>query len=536
MLNKLKEFLKKYYFYATSYLLAFYSVLFLFFVNQKEYTLHFLSIPLIVSFIFTTIVLVVTKLVFKKIEIFSLLSSLIVFICLSYGRFLEIGKDLNIEIGKNKIDEQIIIGLIVLTIFSLLTFLIFKYKDKLTQINKYVFLIALVLFLFSLFNVISFEMKAKRLFKPAEISKLPTDKKVKPNPSDPDIYYFIFDRYGGPKSLKEQYNFDNSKILDYLEEKGFYVSRNSTTNYPKTFLSLSSSLNMEYLDFLTKQTNGGASGDESITTPLIRNSKVAQFLRSRGYSYYTIGSWWTPTKNNPYADLSFYPKPKAYFGADEFTTGFFNTTIIASVLKTVLKDPIDVSKDPQNNIHRQAALYEFEKVNEVSKFPGPKFVFAHILMPHDPFVFDKNCQPISEEIVEKNNHQTNYINQAQCLNSKIKILTDNILKNSKNPPIIIYQADEGPFPMNKPIPAKQGWGSAETISLKEKFPIFNAYYFPEKNTDQLYQTITPVNSFRVLFNTYFDQKLPLLPDKNYVFKDEENYYKFTEVTDKVNSN
>jgi hypothetical protein len=42
--------------------------------------------------------------------------------------------------------------------------------------------------------------------------------------------------------------------------------------------------------------------------------------------------------------------------------------------------------------------------------------------------------------------------------------------------------------------------------------ILNAYYFPGGN-DDLYPTITPVNTFRLIFNKYFDQDYPLLEDK-----------------------
>lgn len=87
--------------------------------------------------------------------------------------------------------------------------------------------------------------------------------------------------------------------------------------------------------------------------------------------------------------------------------------------------------------------------------------------------------------------------------------------------------------MNDPLPPKQAWGKASDTALAEKYPILNAYYFPDNKTEALYDTITPVNSFRVVFNTYFDQNLPLLPDRNYVFEDEDNYYKFIEVTNRI---
>ena len=42
----------------------------------------------------------------------------------------------------------------------------------------------------------------------------------------------------------------------------------------------------------------------------------------------------------------------------------------------------------------------------------------------------------------------------------------------------------------------------------------NSYYFPDQNYDLLYPTITPVNTFRVILDQYFNQKLSLLEDRS----------------------
>jgi hypothetical protein len=43
-----------------------------------------------------------------------------------------------------------------------------------------------------------------------------------------------------------------------------------------------------------------------------------------------------------------------------------------------------------------------------------------------------------------------------------------------------------------------------------------AYYFPGKDVSELaYPTMTPVNSFRLVFNTYFGGNFPLLEDTSY---------------------
>ncbi len=527
-------FVKENYIFSSPYLIALYTVLFLYANNLRQYTLSVLPIPIALALLFAVFVSAATYLVFKKKEISTVVASTIVFVVLSYSRLFSVLIEQDLRFGGISIPHNTTSVISIFVIVFLVSYASRKYKKRLILLNKLLTYLFLGLILFSSVTIVNFELRAKRGWSGINHSPIVKTDIKKASSSDPDIYYFILDRYAGQKSLSEEYNFDNSTLLSYLESKGFYVASSSTTNYPKTFLSLASSLNMEYMDFLTDKTNGGASGDESIVTPYIRNSKVLEFLKKRGYSVINVGSWWEPTRINPSADVNIFLPKKGYFNSDEFTTGYLNITAVSPIFQYIFHDPMDVSLDPQNNIHRSTALYEFKAFDKIPQMKGPKFVFTHILLPHDPFVFDKNCNPISEKIVNTMHHQENYKNQILCTNSMIKDTIGKVLKNSKNPPVIILQADEGPFPMNVPLPPHQSWGTAETASLREKFPILNAYYFPGKKTTSLYQTITPVNTFRILFNEYFHEDYPLLEDRNYIFQDENNYYKFIDVTNKIN--
>ena len=57
-------------------------------------------------------------------------------------------------------------------------------------------------------------------------------------------------------------------------------------------------------------------------------------------------------------------------------------------------------------------------------------------------------------------------------------------------------------------------------SIREKLnlPILNAYHLPGDGIEALYPNISPVNTFRVIFNEYFGFNLPLLEDQSYVLK------------------
>ena len=68
--------------------------------------------------------------------------------------------------------------------------------------------------------------------------------------------------------------------------------------------------------------------------------------------------------------------------------------------------------------------------------------------------------------------------------------------------------------------------------MKEVFAILNAYYMPEGKDKYLYPEITPVNTFRVIFNSYFGTEFDMLPDKNY-FTKPHRPYRYYEVTERV---
>lgn len=118
-----------------------------------------------------------------------------------------------------------------------------------------------------------------------------------------------------------------------------------------------------------------------------------------------------------------------------------------------------------------------------------------------------------------------YRGQATFVSKKVKSVIENILKNSEQPPIIILSSDHGPGSM-------LDWESLENTNLKERFAILNAYYFPDKDYGILYESITPVNTFRIIFNKYFGASLELLPDANF-FSTYSRPYKFFNVTNTV---
>jgi hypothetical protein len=339
----------------------------------------------------------------------------------------------------------------------------------------------------------------------------------------PDIYYIILDKYASESTLKEEYDFDNSDFLNYLTNKGFYVASQSNSNYLTTDSSLASSLNMTYVNFLEDQL-GADFPDWDPIYRMTQNNKVDQLLQAKGYNLIHIGSWWGITMDDKHADMNF-----DYWHMPYFSTVFFEQTAAYPFLvKTGLFDD-------WNTRHFNCGNYAFDKLSEITSIKGPKFVFAHILLPHQPYVFNSDGTYLPAAEADKRTTEVNYVNQLLYTNSRVEAFINELIASSTTPPIIILQADEGPFPVGTGIDDPSfDWRIAPAKLLQEKMGILNAYYLPGKEENTLYPAITPVNSFRLIFNLYFKANMPLLPDRSYSYVGNRPY-DFVDVTNKVSS-
>jgi hypothetical protein len=180
--------------------------------------------------------------------------------------------------------------------------------------------------------------------------------------------------------------------------------------------------------------------------------------------------------------------------------------------------------DLSYDTHRRIILYAFERLPEIADIEGPKYVFAHIVAPHPPYVFDHAGNPVDPiyPFTLSVEEHTGYIEQLQFINQKLLATIDGILANSETPPIIIIQGDHGPGTMTN-------HDSLGKTCLYERFSIMNAYYLPGVDKDSIPMDLSPVNSFRFIFNTYFHTDLELLPNRQY-FSVSEHFYEFTDVT------
>ena len=372
------------------------------------------------------------------------------------------------------------------------------------------------------------QIAAYGLIEPAIAAPQPSSRSsTAPAAATPDVWYLVFDRYGSASVLSEYYDFDNSSFLDALRERGFYVAEDANANYIKTPLSLVSSLEMEYLDAAELAAEAVSGDDDGPIHRRLRGPlEVPATLREHGYRYYHLANWLEPSSTNALADVSL-----RYEAASEFSL---------AVLRMTLASAFGEAEEPsayERNVLREHTLFEFDALDAIADDPGPKYVFAHFLVPHPPYVFREDGSFVEQEPSGAAAERLGYVEQLTYTNRRILELVDRLLAVPESQrPVIVLQADEGPFPARYDADEwRFDWSAATDDELREKFGILNAYYLPgvEPEDAGLYPSITPVNTFRVIFNTYFGASRPLLDDRVYAHRSQFAWFDIFEVTERV---
>jgi hypothetical protein len=343
----------------------------------------------------------------------------------------------------------------------------------------------------------------------------------------PDIYFIILDGYADKDVLQKYYQYDNSDIIEYLKELGFTIPTKTHSNYAKTSVSVPSTLNFDYIQNFTH-------GIENsifwwLMDPFVQESRAHLFLKKAGYQTIALETDWDIT-NNTHADL--------YLSPYQFHLTQFEGAYLAKTQLNALKPWISkVAFVPSFESHQKLLEFNFETLKHIPELPGPKFVFAHIVAPHPPFIIDdegNHTEPSygftfndAENFFGLGNtsedYKTGYLNKLEFANAELKKTIEAILSKSEVPPIILIQADHGPG-------LRTDFSSSENTCLEERFSIFSAYYLPNLDHNPIPEHFSSVNIFRIVFNEYFSTDLPILENKSYYYFDTIKIYHTEDIT------
>ncbi len=315
----------------------------------------------------------------------------------------------------------------------------------------------------------------------------------------PDIYFLLFDEYTNSKTLKSDFNFENRFLDDHLHSRGFKIIYHSTSNYNITPISIASLLNMNYLSGLHNEKVELRRFLRGVYT--INHNAFTPFLKKEGYeinNYSLFDLDQASAKVDPFV-LRF---------RDEFLFGvtFFHKARrdIGWAIKKFFKDSSLSKRTVQlmeGDLQRISETYK-GAIHEAKKNKVlPQFTYCHFLNTHGPWYFDSvgNRLPAIHSAMETDN-RNDYVNNIIYANKSFIIpIIDSINYNARRPYVIILQGDHG-FTQNP--------GHKEQLVFEN----LNAWYFSDMQYKSLNDSLTSVNTFRIILNKYFGQKLEMLHD------------------------
>jgi hypothetical protein len=494
-----------------------YPLLFLWTVNVSEIYPSTVIRPFLFTLIGSVVLYAILYIAFRNIERAALIGTLILIAFFSYGHAYYDAR--NVPALKILSHHSTLIPLYIV-VFGLgiggILFLIKKYEN----VVRYSNVVSLVLVVIQV-GQLSYAYVGT-FYAARQPVTLQSGLTVTTNRRDlPDIYFIVLDSYMRADAMQQDLGFDNTPFINQLEQMGFYVARCSRLNYDFTRASIAATLNMKYIPNADENDVFG-----STFWTIIKNNEVRRQLESAGYKTVSFqGDYpWVVfddadvllAVNRPAIDSKYiYPFEAMYIqstatiilkamDSNGKISQYFN--VDSSSQKTSSLDLSGLGLDNRDLVreHVTSQLFILDKLPDVPAIAGTKFVYAHIFIPHYPYVLGPDGQIMTDpgfygadrgDAVNDEYQKQGYINQVQYINKRIIPILQTIVNESKTPPIIVLMGDHG-------------------LRDNNRFTGLNAYFLP-KGYGKLYASITPVNSFRLIFGEYFGADYPLLSDISY---------------------
>lgn len=341
---------------------------------------------------------------------------------------------------------------------------------------------------------------------PAEISKFKLQSKLSAQKTEaqtggaahsPDIYYIIFDEFVGFQPMRDYWH--NSANVDpfvaYLKSKGFLVAENSYASTTNTLHQMA--IRFNYQDYPLDDPNYQQTWFNAIAS-----NKAMQYLKNKGYTTIVFDetSMGYPSAPPILADVS-YTYGQVPATRQDGLFGDFGILIADNTLLRVFSKNLLSSTYAG---HINFINLTVNKIAEHGEVDAPCFVHVHLLLPHAPFMFDKNGN-----ITDPSGY-SNWGNYLANYNYSLKVamkMVSNILAaaDPTNPPVIILQSDHGMRNL------EDGYnGILENYPPEYKTSILFAILLPGLDAADFPQDINPINTFPLVFDQLFGDNIPLV--------------------------
>lgn len=306
-----------------------------------------------------------------------------------------------------------------------------------------------------------------------------------------NVYYFIFDEYGGLDCLERYCGFDNSSFYNSLEKLGFNVSKNSRNSTYQSSVEIPNLLN---LDIVNNEHMTHESAVAALEKPYL-----FRLFKENGYQL-----------NIFHSQISYMPIDVSMSNYTfEEKKGVTEDTLQYYIIQKSLFHPITQPSSGKqiseiNNMFRYAAQSSRLQSSNL-------FTFGYFYFPHLPWFVDEfgNRIPVTESNNWRNSDA--YLGQLRYSNTKILEIAEEII--SRDPrSIIIIQSDHG---YRQPIFLEKEYGEKiddMDAEIKYMLSILNAVYYKGEKIE--IESLSGLDTLRVVINQLFGLELDMLGSRS----------------------
>ena len=284
----------------------------------------------------------------------------------------------------------------------------------------------------------------------------------------------------------------------FLAERGFYVAEASHSNYLKTAPSLASTFHMDYLDFLANDPRVEGENWHPIFE-MLDDHRVARFLKARGYDVPAVRLLVARHLRQPARRR----EPSARL--QRVRHALHAAAPCCGRSSMLLPDVPFTERLDWDNGQCQRVARQVEMIKAIGARERPVYVFAHFLRAaRARRLHPRRRLPDFREI-DGARRPAGLHRPGRLYRPHHRGPGDVAAGAGRTAPVILVQADEGPFPDRDYSVA---WQDAPPDELRVKTGDHERLLLPERRLRLLRPDITPVNSYRAMFDTYFGAGLP----------------------------
>lgn len=480
--------------------------------NIGEVEIEVVLRPLAISVLATSFALIVIATLSKNLPRTALVITIFLIAFFSYGHLYEAFKNtmvFGINVGRHRY------------LFPLGTLLLgvalwwaSRKIEQISEATRLLNVIGVALLIYPTFSILRYSLRARSgLERASEFVYAEQALTVSDEAELPDVYYIVLDTYTRADALKNDFGFDNSPFLDTLRSLGFYIVECSRPNYSFTQGSITATLNLNYLSELGPTLAQLGLSEDDIWI-LLKQSRVRAELEAIGYKTvaFETGYEWSRIRDadfylaldkDPITVQRLNPFERLLLDSTAFVLYTHRQIQISAEQSSAIKGAAPEGFPYSGFVERQ--LFILSQIPQLVQIREPTFAFIHLLIPHVPYVFDAQGNVWQDpgfysheraEPIDEWHWVVGYTSEIEYINHRMVEIVNHLINESSTPPVIVIQGDHG-------------------LREENRLQNLNILYIPGIEPNKLYDTLSPVNSFRLVFNHYFGTDFELLPDLSY---------------------